>query len=322
MQFTKQEYLDTYAITYFSRRHEQIHYDLLMAGKSLGGVHLAIGEEAVYCGVYSEVGPEDWYMPHHRARPTAALRYGVREFSAEVQAKSYGGQGGMSGGAHYWSKEKRIGPRIAILGQTQACGAGIAQYMKQMKTGGCVVMGCGDGDINLGAVSETLNIIAAWKLPVAIYIQNNGYAISTPTEYSSGIDSLAERASGFGLPSASYEGYDVFLVKEVMREAIARARRGEPSVNEFRTTRWEGHFVGDPDQYRDHDKIDAIKREKDPVVLARNFLLENGLATEEEIKAIEEKQEEILKDAFDYAISGDSLSREETRKHTMEIVYA
>lgn len=322
MSFTKEEYLDTYRLTYFSRRHEEIHYELLMAGKSLGGVHLSLGEEAVFCGVYSEVGPDDWFMPHHRARPVCAQQYGIRSFTAEVQAKPFGGQGGMAGGAHYWSKEKRIGPRIALLGQTQTVGAGIAQYFKQTNTPACVVMGAGDGDLNLGAVSETLNIIAAMKLPVAFYIQNNGYAISTPTEYSSGIDSLAERAAGFGLPSASYDGHDVYLVREVMREAIARARKGEPSVSEFRTTRWAGHFVGDPDNYRDPNVVAEAKKNKDPLVLARDFLLTNKIATEEEIRAIELEQEAVLEDAFNYAISGERLSREETRKHTMEIVYA
>ncbi|MGI6090293.1 MAG: thiamine pyrophosphate-dependent dehydrogenase E1 component subunit alpha [Saccharofermentanales bacterium] len=321
MSFTKEEYLKTYEITYFSRIREEKHFQVLMEGRSTGGVHLAHGEEAVSAGIYSELTEDDWFLPHHRAKPVCALRYGVKSFEAEIQAKKFGGQQGMGGGSHYYMHSNKIGPRIAILGQCQAVGTGIAQYYKLKKIPGCVVIGSGDGDLNLGAVAEALNIIAAFKLPVAFYIQNNGYAISTTSKYSTGLDSLAERARGFGLPTASYDGTDPFLVKEVMREAMARARKCEPSVVEFKTNRWKGHFVGDNEIYRDKSEVEEAMANSDPVKIARNFILDNNIATEEELLAIEKEQDRIVDEAFEYATSGDTFNREETREHVMKINY-
>lgn len=322
MKFTKEEYIDTYRMAYYGRKHEEFHLEYAMAGRSLGGLHLASGEEAVYCGVYSEVGPDDWYLPHHRARPVCGLRYGTRAFECEVQAKIDGGQQGVGGGAHYFSVEKKIGPRIALLGQTQTVGAGIAQYYKQTGHPGCVVIGMGDGDINLGAVSETLNIVAAWKLPVAFYVQNNGLAISTPVEYSTGTETLSERAAGFGIPSATYDGHDLYLVKEVMRESIARARKGEPNLCEFRTTRWEGHFVGDPVNYRDPAVVEEAKKHRDPVANARKFLLENDIATEEELTALEQAQEKLLREDFEASFESPRFTREQLREYVQKITLA
>lgn len=313
MEYTKEQYLQIYGWLYFSRRYEELSIEYMLAGKGKVMYHLATGEEAVSIGIYSVLGEDDWLVPHFRARPMIALRYGLRDFAAEVHSRSNAPQLGLAGGSHFMHFENRVMIPSAMIGQPVAYGAGIALSMKMDKKPGCVVIGVGDGGLNEGVVFETLNMIAAWKLPVAFYIQNNSLSISTDHSAATGLTNLADRAKGYGLPSASYDGNDVFLVAEVMREAVERARCGEPSVTEFFTTRWEGHFYGDPSVYRNPAVVEKAKEERDGVKNNRNFLLGNHIAAEKELLAVEMEQERLIRDSFDYAFESPELTRDEVR---------
>lgn len=301
MQYTKQEYMKMYSQLYFARNYETKIEEVFTSGKLPGFYHLSIGQEAIQLGALNELGPNDWFAPHFRSHPAYALRCGVREFTCEMTAKREGFHHGCASYAHLLLPSKKVGPSNGMLGQTQSIAAGIAQAYKAKKIDGCVVIGCGDGTMQEGVIGEVLNMISAWKLPVAWYVERNDYAISTQVSSVVGTTDLADRGKGYGIPGASYSGDDIFLVREVMKEAIAKARRGEPTISEFRTFRWRGHFVGDPADYRDPSYLEEAKRAHDPLLLNRNYLLDNGIATAEELKVVEDEQMAIIQDAFDYA---------------------
>lgn len=181
-------------------------------------------------------------------------------------------------------------------------GVGTALAFKMDKIDGCVVIGIGDGEMNEGAVSEVLNMVAAWKLPCVIYVHNNRWGMSASFEETCGVDSYAIRGEGFGLPSSSHNGSDVLTVKRVMREAIAKARKNEPSLVEFFTVRWGGHFIGDTDKYRDQEEVKRQIKETDPVANYYSYLIEQKIATAEELKEIQTREEAVVWDAFEYAI--------------------
>jgi pyruvate dehydrogenase E1 component alpha subunit len=181
-------------------------------------------------------------------------------------------------------------------------GAGVALGYKMDKVDGCVVIGHGDGTLNEGVISETLNMVATWKLPVVWVIENNGIAVSTKVEDSNAIIDLSERGRGFGLPSSSYDATDVLLVREVMREAMAKAKRGEPSLSEFRTVRWLGHFVGDPDLCRDGNIVTDARANRDSLIWFRNHLLAKKMATVEEMDAIDAASDKEIRDSLDFAL--------------------
>lgn len=303
MTNTKEEFLDIYKMLTFSRSFGEVVTEYVMKGALPGFHHPALGEEALMVGIFSELGSEDWIVPAHRCRPMLAWKLGPRNYIMEITGKKGGFNLGMSGDSHYYEPEKKVGPYDALLGQAQAIATGIALNYKMNKTDGCVVIGAGDGTMNEGVIAEALNIIAAWKLPVVWYIQNNGYGMSMKPEDATGLRDLSQRGQGFGLPSATYDGNDVFLVKEVMREAIARARKGEPSLVEFRTTRWTGHFIGDPASYRDPNEIAVAKANKDPLKWNRNFLLAHEIATEAELNAIDKEQRKEVYAAFEDALA-------------------
>lgn len=303
LAYSKKEYLEVYEMLSFSRGFGEITEEYVFKGGLPGFHHPALGEEGMNVGIFSELGPNDWVVPAHRSRSMMAWKIGVKNYIMEMIGKKGGVNGGLSGDSHIFAPQYKVGPYSGLLGQAQSLGAGVALNYKLDKVDGCVVLGVGDGAMNEGIVAETLNIIAAWKLPVVFYIQNNGYGMSMKPEEVTGLTDLAQRGQGFGLPSGTYDATDVFLVKEVMREAMAKARKGEPSFLEFRTTRWTGHFIGDPAVYRDPHEVAVAKANRDPIKWNRNFLLSHEIATEEELNAIDKAQRDILYAAFEESLA-------------------
>lgn len=320
MKFNKDEYLKTYEMMYFARRYEEINAKYVNNGQWTGLLHLALGEEAVAVGVGSELQPDDYICFNGRSRPVMAYLIGPKTFTAESLARIDGVTEGLAGDGQMVDLKHNIWKPSGMLGQYQGIVAGVALVEKMKNSGNCVVIGIGDAALNEGHVSEVLNMIALYKLPVVWYIQNNGVGQSTLKENHCAIENMAERAKGFGLPSATYDGNDVFLVKKVMREAMEKARKGEPSVIEFKCTRWEGHFMGDPQVYRNLETVKKEKELHDPVKMCREEVLASGLVTEEELAEIERREEERIVEAIEFALDSPQKTREEVRN--LNLVYA
>jgi pyruvate dehydrogenase E1 component alpha subunit len=155
--------------------------------------------------------------------------------------------------------------------------------------------------INLGLVIKSitvfprLNWAGLWKLPVIFVCQNNQYAISQHyLEDNAVTEHIAEYAVPYrNVASVVVDGNDVLAVKEVMEEAVARARKGEGATFiEAKTCRHHGHAVGDPGDYMDKDERKWYTNHYDPIELFKRQLTDFGFATEEEIAAIDNKIEE------------------------------
>jgi len=160
----------------------------------------------------------------------------------------------------------------------------------------------GDGGANQGGLYESMNISGVWKLPVVFLCENNQYALSTPAHtVTSGV--IADRAAGFGMPGVRVEdGQDVEAVHAAVSEAVDRARRGDgPSLVEVITYRYNEHSEGLRlgVDYRNKEEKEAwLKR--DPIVLFRARLVERGLATEEEMDALEAEVRQEVDDAVTF----------------------
>lgn len=311
MNYTNEEYLEIYKTMSYARKFSLVFEEYAMKGILPGFHHLSLGQEGLTVGVWTERGENDWIMPAHRCRPMFGWGTDIEAYLAEILGKKTGLCGGLSGDSHIYVPQYRVGPSSGMLGYSQNMGVGVALAYKLKKVDGCVVIGIGDGGFEEGVISEALNMIAIWKLPVVFYIDNNGYGISTPAKYSSAINDLSERAAGFGLPGSSYDATDVFLVKDVMHEAMAKARRGEPSVVEFRTNRWQGHFVGDPATYRDPAEVEEAKMNRDPMKWCRNFMLLHKVATEAEMDAIDQEREAYVRSIVEKTLAAPGKTRED-----------
>lgn len=272
------------------------------AGKIPGFVHLYAGEEAVAVGVCTHLTEDDYITSHHRGHGHCIAKgVDIRAMVAELLGRESGACRGKGGSMHIADVHKGMLGANGIVGGGFPLATGAGLTSKNNDRGQVAVCFFGDGAANQGTFHESLNLAGIWKLPVVYVAENNGYAESTPVTYHMSCRDIAERAAGYGMPGVTVDGLDVFAVYEAAGEAIARARRGEgPSLVECKTYRYFGHFEGDTITYRTKEEL-ASYRERDPISALRRSLQERGIASAEELDAIDKRSQEIIDDAWRFA---------------------
>jgi TPP-dependent pyruvate/acetoin dehydrogenase alpha subunit len=145
---------------------------------------------------------------------------------------------------------------------------------------------------------------------VIFIVQNNGWAISTPQSAVTAVVSFAERAAAYGMRGVSVDGMDPFAVYDAVEDAVAVAREGGgPTLLEGRVVRFRGHFEGDPGSYRPEEELIEGRRH-DPIITTRSRLIGEGLATDAELRQIEESVDSDVASAAQDALSGEMPGRE------------
>jgi pyruvate dehydrogenase E1 component alpha subunit len=159
----------------------------------------------------------------------------------------------------------------------------------------------GDGAANRGPFHEAVNLAAVWALPVVFLCENNGWASSTPFAAATAGGSIAARAAGYGIPGATVDGHDAVAVHQAVAAAVARARAGRgPSLLEARVVRWQGHFEGDQQAYRDRREVTAGRR-ADALLRLAEQLHQAGAWDERWAKETEEAILTEIEDAVGFA---------------------
>ncbi len=148
---------------------------------------------------------------------------------------------------------------------------------------------------------ESLNIAGAFNLPIVYVCENNLYAVSTRQSRVRRVEDIADRSVGYGMPGVVVDGNDVMAVYETCKEAVQRARSGAgPTLVECKTYRWRAHFEGEVDTYRPPEEVEAwLKRE--PIAPYEKLLVQQGVATEAELKAIKDGVIKELEEAVEFA---------------------
>jgi pyruvate dehydrogenase E1 component alpha subunit len=160
----------------------------------------------------------------------------------------------------------------------------------------------GDGGSNTGRTWEFVNLAALWKLPFIAICENNLYAVETHISHSMAGESIAGRAGGFGLPAVVVDGQDILAVHAATSAARERALGGEgPTFIEARTYRYEGHNVGDVQNYREKSEVSSWREAQDPIDRLRRRLTEAGDLDEPGYAALERQADETVADAIDFA---------------------
>jgi TPP-dependent pyruvate/acetoin dehydrogenase alpha subunit len=244
------------------------------AGKIYGVVHCYIGEEAVAVGVCAALDARDQIISTHRGHGHCIAKGAdLKRMMAELYGRRTGYCKGKGGSMHI--ADFGIGMLgangIVAGGISIVTGAGLAAQMEGK--GRVAVSFFGDGASNAGPLHECLNIAASWKLPVIYVCENNLYAAQTSAASTQGLEHVAARAAGYGIPGIVVDGNDIFAVNQAAYRAVQRARAGEgPTLIECKTYRWRAHTERktQPDP-RDRAEIEEWKR-KDPIAqLARQL---------------------------------------------------
>jgi len=162
----------------------------------------------------------------------------------------------------------------------------------------------GDGASNNGAFHEGLNMAGIWKLPVLFVCENNQFATEVPVSYSAANPDIGARAKAYNSPGVTVGGNDVRTVFATAADAVKRARAGEGApLIECRTYRTRAHAEGMGDfTYRTREEVESWKA-RCPIQTYWQRLLAEGLATETELTAIEQRWQQTVVEAFQQASS-------------------
>ena len=267
-------------------------------GRLRGTLYSSHNQEAVLVGSLFGLAPHDWISPIHRDMPAffmKDLRSGWRNPNRmgmtveEVCCQVWGKEGSPSRARDNWShigsKAKHIIHSTSMLAGTIPAAAGVA-YADRLDGGDAVVLTYnGEGSTAQGVFHEAINFAAVHKLPVVTIIENNQWAYGTPTELEYSLPDFARRADGYGIPGLIADGQDVFDVYDKVMEAVNHARSGNgPSIVECKTFRAYGHGDHDDDRAAKYRPVELVEmgRKRDPIAVAKAYLLEKGFMTQEE----------------------------------------
>ncbi|HNQ12157.1 MAG TPA: pyruvate dehydrogenase (acetyl-transferring) E1 component subunit alpha [Bacteroidia bacterium] len=302
IKYTKEQYLSWYEQMLLMRRFEERSGQLYGMQKIKGFCHLYIGQEAVVAGAISALKKEDAMITAYRDH-AHALGKGVsaREVMAELYGKITGCSKGKGGSMHMFSAEHHFYGGHGIVGGQIPLGAGIAFAEKYLNSGNICVCYMGDGAVRQGAFHEAFNMAMLWKLPVMYIIENNAYAMGTSVKRTSNVTELYKLGLSYDMPSEPVDGMDVEVVHEAMLKAAKHVRSGKgPYLLEMVTYRYKGHSMSDPAKYRTKEEVESYK-DRDPLNVVRNTILKNKLASEADIKKIDQKIAEEVEDAVKFA---------------------
>ena len=291
-----------YTVMYRMRRFEEEVFEFYKRGLMPGLAHLYLGEEAVAAGACVALREDDYIGSTHRGHGHLVARGAdLDRMMAEILGKKTGYSKGKGGSMHIADMEKmnHLGAN-GIVGAGQPISAGSALASKIMGDDS-VTVGCfGDGSTNEGSFHESLNMAAAWKLPLVWFIENNCYGVSTEIHRVTNTPDLASRAAAYGVPYAVVDGTDAIAVYEAMKVALDHARSGKgPYVVEAKVYRYQGHYCGDPAVYRPKEYMEHALANDGIEKLGRR-LLESG-AAQEELDAIRQDAEAEMDEAVKFA---------------------
>ena len=295
MSLSKEQKLVLYRNMVRADHYNKMMYRRMMQGKLIGFYHPAEGAFAPGVGACSFLNKDDNLNPHHRGHGIPHMMskgIDIKYYLAEHTGKTTGCCKGRSA-FHYSFPEHKVYMMSGFIGFNFAPSVGWGFAAKQ-RNQGQVVMNCsGDGSYGQGRAHEALLMAQNWKLPIIFLCENNGMAIHSTAEEMHSMPNIASLADGFGMHSIICDGQDVFSVAEATQEAIARARSGGgPTLVEAKTLRFSEHDIGTPDlsgwEERDaelHEKM----REREPLALATQHVLEHKLLTQSDIEQMAEQ---------------------------------
>ena len=295
------------------RRFEEKVEERFRAGELPGFLHVAIGQEAVASGVMAALEPDDVIASTHRAHGhTIAKGTHVNAVMAELYGKQEGCSGGYGGSMHLYDLAKGNLGANAVVGGGLPAITGAALAFKFRKQPRVAVAFFGDGATNTGTFHESLNLAQLWKVPALFVLEMNAWAESTPMSQHAPIEDFSQRAVAFGMRSIDVDGQNVEDVYAATRKAREHAASGQgPVFLNVRTYRLVGHYIGDPQVYREKSELEELRATKDPIELLRARL---GIG-DEEFESLDTEIEAIVEGSVEFAKAGTDPKPEDALKY-------
>jgi acetoin:2,6-dichlorophenolindophenol oxidoreductase subunit alpha len=274
------------------KRADQVH----------GLIHLSIGQEGVAASVCGQLRDDDPVYSGHRAHGHALAKGAPLErVLAELMGRTDGLCRGLGGSMHLVDVEHGFMGATGVVGGNipMALGSALAGRLR----GGdqVAVVFFGDGAVQAGHFTESVNLATLWGLPLVFVCENNGFAEFTPRSAHTNVERVSDVVAPYEVTRETVDGNDVPAVWEAFGRFLAAARGGSgPFLLECLTHRLRGHYEGDPGKYRE-----AIAKEdwqeKDPILRLQRHGVAARWFSEEDAAAIERESLAELEEAERFA---------------------
>ena len=295
--------LELYRVMRTIRAFEERAIQLFGENKMWGTIHSYAGEEAIAAGVCAHLRDDDWITSTHRGHGHCIAKGAdLGKMFAELLGRETGYCRGRGGSMHIADTSKGNLGANGVVGGGIPIATGAALTSKTLGSDRVAVSFFGDGAANQGSFHESLNLAAIWKLPVVYVCENNQYAESLPTKKAFAVEDITVRASSYGIPGVRVDGCDVRAVHDAAGEAVRRARKGDgPTLLVAETYRHEGHYYGDPRRYQSKEEIESWRTRYDPLNDARAWMTGDGVATAEDLDAIDREVDALIEKGVAFA---------------------
>jgi pyruvate dehydrogenase E1 component alpha subunit len=295
--------IEIYRRTTLINQSDERFRTLLSQGKLAFVYYPVRGQEVLSAAMMTALEPGDYLVTTYRGLHDQ-LAKGVpsKVLWAECAGRATGSCKGKGGPMHITHPETGVMVTTGVVGSGLPIANGLALSSQNRRDGRVTVVSFGDGASNIGAFHEAMNMAQLWKLPVIFLCQNNRYGEHTAFAAHTAVESIVDRAAGYGMLGVKTNGNDPIAMYLTAKEAVRRARAGEgPTLIEAMTFRMLGHLFGADYSYVPKE-LTAAAIENDPVPAFRRLLLELQVS-EADVRAIEIDVEREIDEAVDYALA-------------------
>jgi len=313
----KNDYMELFHQMLLIRLVEEQATLLYQQGKVGGFLHLYIGQEAVSTGIISSRQPDDRVITAYRDHGVA-INCGipVKVVLAELLGKVTGCSQGRGGSMHMADVNQNFWGGHAIVGAHLPIATGLALGDRYKGRDAVTICMFGDGATNIGYFHEALNLSKVWNLSVLWICENNHYGMGTSVERASAVSEIRQKAEGYLIPNSRVDGMDLMKVREAAQTAIKTVRMNKtPYFLEVETYRFRGHSMGDPERYRTSEEVKHWQTEEDPIGIYHKYLVENKIASADEISELEKTAEQEVEAALQFAESSPEPLPEDLYKY-------
>jgi len=297
-------YKAAYPLMLLSRRVEERILELFQKGYVKGTVTMSAGNEATAVGMALPLRPGlDVVSFLHRDFASHLLLGATpHQLFCQYMANAESPTHGREGNAHHGDAASRRFPMISHLGHMPSLVVGGVWAARQAGQQAFGLAAIGDGCSSTGEIHESLNLASVRKVPVLFLIQNNHYSFSTPTDLQYNCQHLSDRARGYGISGRTIDGTDAWEVYTSVCDALDAMQASQlPAILECMTLRLHGHAAYDKGDYVPSEQLQKW-RQRDPLLQARQKVLEVCGMSEEAVASIERAVEDEVRSALTSAM--------------------
>jgi pyruvate dehydrogenase E1 component alpha subunit len=292
---TPEELLRYYKTLTLWRQVEYAADELYKAKEIRGFCHLYIGQESIALGMDEGLTFKDPIITAYREHcQTMSRGYTYKQLLAEMMSRATGATKGKGGSMHYYNKQNGFFGGHGIVGAQIPMGTGLAFALKYKGNteNACFTM-YGDGSTNQGQLLEASNMAGLMKLPVVYVIENNKFAMGTAENRHNHHTPIFSKFRSF--PGLKIDAQDVFNVREWTKYCKQYVIKNGPMFLELDTYRYQGHSMSDPGiSYRSKEDVLNFRKSRDCITKIMGYILTNKVATEKDLKDIENEIKDKL----------------------------